>query len=347
MSAERGDLPDAVMRGESGAFARLAEPYRAELERFAVRMAGGDASLAEEVMQEALLNAYRSIRAGARPENVRPWLYAIVRNCALNMLRGRRTAVPLSEESHGGCQEAATHELERREWMDWLMGAIGALPPRQRDALVAYAFEGRSHREIAGTMGTSVSAVKTLLHRARRTLEAAQPSSPAAVPGAAMTLVRRAGVHARRVVAAKLGAKGAAAVGWQALVAATVATSVALLAHSGAGPLPASAQTPNGGVATARAASQGRHGPSDDRRNQSATRAAAVRREGRRALRECLNGRRLSRGLSRGALRYATGHLSEDAREYTECEQVFRHAQLARLRGRRAPRRRRARRGRA
>ncbi len=347
MSTERGDLLDAVTRGESDAFARLMEPYRAELERFALRTAGGDRGLAEEAMQEALLSAYRSIRGGARPDNVRPWLYTIVRNSALNALRGQRPAVPLQDEGHGGCQDAATREVERREWMDWLMGAIVELPPRQRDALVSYAFEGRSHREIAGAMGTSVSAVKTLLHRARRTLQQAQPSSLALLPGAATTFVRRFGAHARNLAAAKLGAKGAAAVGWQALVAATVATSVALLAHGGAGPLPASALTPNGGAAVARTASHGRRGGPRHSRGPHETHTARVRREGRHALRECVDGKRLSRGLSRDALRYAARHLPEEARQYTDCEQVLRHAQLGRLRGRRSPHRSHARRRRA
>ncbi len=327
---------DAVTHSENDAFARLIEPYCAELERFALRIAGGDRGLAEEAMQEALLNAYRAIRGGTRPENVRPWLYTIVRNSVLNALRGQRPSLPLPDESRGGCHDAATSAVERREWMEWLMGAIVELPPRQRDALVSYAFEGRSHREIAGAMGTSVSAVKTLLHRARRTLQEAQPASLAMLPGAVVTLTRRVGAHARNLAAAKLGAKGAAAVGWQALVAATVATSVALLAHGGAGPLSASALTPSSGAAP-HAASHGRHGGPRHPRKPHETHAVEVRREGRHALRECVSGRRLSRSLSRDALRYAARHLPEEAREYTDCEQVFRHAQLRRLHGYRAP----------
>lgn len=342
MSAERGDPLDALTRGEHDAFALLVEPYRAELERFALRTAGGDRCLAEEAMQEALLNAYRAIRGGARPENVRPWLYTIVRNSVLNALRGQRPSLPLPDESHGGCHDAATSAVERREWMDWLMGAIVELPPRQRDALVSYAFEGRSHREIAGAMGTSVSAVKTLLHRARRTLQEAQPASLGMLPGAVMALTRRAAAHARNLAAAKLGAKGAAAIGWQALVAATVATSVAIFAHGG-GPLPASALTPAGGAAAARTASHGRHGRPRHTHHPHQTDDARVRREGRHALRECLSGRRLSLSLSRAALRYAARHMPEEAREYTDCEQVLRRAQLRHLDGRRTPRRSRAR----
>lgn len=327
MSTEQEDLINAVVRGESDAFAQLAEPYRAELQRFALRIVDGDAGLGEEVLQEAMLSAYRSIREGARPENVRAWLYVITRNCALNALRGRRPMVSLTEDSYGGAHDTAVHEVERREWMEWLMGAIVALPPRQRDALVASAFEGRSQQEIAGSMGTSVPAVKTLLHRARRTLQAAQPSSLVAVPVAAITRVRGAGAHARNLFAAKLGTKGIVAAGLQVLVAATVATGVAIVAHGAAGPVPASALTPRGGLA-ARTSAQ--HAGHRDRRGRHETRAAKVRREGRRALRECARGRLLSRGLSHAALRYAARHMPEEMREYTECEGALWRAQLRR-----------------
>jgi predicted GNAT family N-acyltransferase len=57
-----------------------------------------------------------------------------------------------------------------------------------------------------------------------------------------------------------------------------------------------------------------------------------VRREGRRALHECLRGRGPGRGLSREALRYAVGHMSEDARGYTECERVLQRAEFRRRR---------------
>lgn len=332
-NTERDDPFAGVARGESDAFARLAEPHRAELQRFALRMTGGDTSLGEEVMQEALLNAYRALRAGARPENMRAWLYTLVRNCALNARRGWCPVAALPDEGRGGCHDAATRAVEQREWMDWLMGAIVALPVRQRDALLASAFEGRSQQEIAGSMGTSVPAVKTLLHRARRTLQAGQPSSLATLSGAATAFARRVRGHAHRALAAKLGTKGAAAAGWQVLVAATVAASVVLVAHGGADPVLASTLKPSARVAATPAAPRGRHGRRDHSRAPRKTHAAKVRYEARHALRECTNGRRLSRGLSRAALRYAARHMPEELREYSDCEQMLRHAQLRRLIG--------------
>jgi RNA polymerase sigma-70 factor (ECF subfamily) len=334
MTTERDDLLTRVARGDSGAFAQLTDPHRAELGRFAARTLGGDAGLAEEVVQESLLKAYRSIREGARPDNVRAWLYAIVRNGALNARRDRRIELPLSDSDlQAGGHDEASREVELREWMDWLMGAIGALPSRQRDVLVAHAFEGRNHEEIAGSMGTSVPAVKTLLHRARRRLQADRPFSPAMLPAAILTLAGRVRSHARGILAAKLGTKGAVATGWQVLVVATIATGVAIVAHGGAGPAPASALTPSGGVAAPAGAHRGHHGAKAHGKHHE-TPAARVRSEGHRAIHECIRGKRLSPDLSSEALRFATRHLTQAAREYTECEQVFRNAQLRRSRPR-------------
>ena len=325
------DLFTAIASGESGAFALLMDPWRAELERYALRMAKGNLGLAEEVMQEAQLKAYRSIHAGARPESTRAWLYTIVRNCALNAVRDARDGEPLPEDCQGSpCPDPAARAAELHEWMDWLMGAIVALPSRQRDALVASAFEGRSQQEIAGSMGTTVPAVKTLLHRARRTLEAAQPSSLATVPASLLVLARRAGTHARGLLAAKVGTKGMAAAGWQVLVAATVATSVAIVAHGGAGPVLASTLKPSGGVQAPMPNKQRptRLGTTGHRNHEPPP--ATIRREARHAVRACTTGHALPRRLSRGALRYAARHLSEDEREYTECERTFLHAEFGR-----------------
>ncbi len=237
MTPEQQRLLDILQDGEPAAFARLLEPYRAELER-AVRRMLRDRCAAEEVMQEALLKAFRSLRGGTRPGNLRAWLHTVVRNCAVNALRTERVQLPLDE--HECCEPSATTAavVEQQEWMDWLMGAIVALPPRQRDALVAQAFEGRSHLEIATSLGTSVPAVKTLLHRARRTLTAAQPSALAASLPAVLIRPWRGLARLKGWLTLDAGAKGMAS-SWQVLAAITVASGVIVATHSVTAPAPA------------------------------------------------------------------------------------------------------------
>jgi RNA polymerase sigma factor (sigma-70 family) len=133
--------------------------------------------LAEDVLQDAMLNAYRAIAAGAMPENLEAWLFTLVRNCVVNTRRATRATVPLEDHHELAVEHSTSALLEQHEWMDWLTGAIGGLPVRQREALLGHVFEGRSHAEIATRQGTTVAAVKTLIHRARRGL-AGSVSSP-------------------------------------------------------------------------------------------------------------------------------------------------------------------------
>lgn len=310
----RGVTPDdlSITRAAAGdgqAFAELAAPHRAELLRFAGRMLGGDGQAGEEVVQEAMLNAYRALEQGSRPESVRPWLFAIVRNCALNARRRSQPTYALTDEDGHLVQRTPNDAAEQGEWIDWLMGAIADLPSRQREALVGRELEGRSHAELAVSLGTSVLAVKTLLHRARGRLRSLRAESMLSVP---------------LLVKGRLaGAKAGAGVIGQALFAASVTSLIVLTVHVG-------------GVGSVRAATlpaAGARASVSPRRPRSVGRArrqpprAQVEHEGRRAIKRCDHGLSV-KGVSPAGLTYAIGHLSTDELEYTECEQVLRGAAL-------------------
>ncbi len=213
------DLTKRVAAGDGEAFAELVTPHRAELLRYAIRMVGGDGQAGEEVVQESMLNAYRALEQGAHPESLRPWLFAIVRNCALNTRRRSQPTYALADEDGHEVQRTPNDAAEQGEWIDWLMGAIADLPSRQRQALIGRELEGRSHAELAASLGTSVLAVKTLLHRARGRLRRLRAESMLSVPLLAKD--RAAGLKAG------LGVLG------QALAAAAVTTLLVLAVHDG------------------------------------------------------------------------------------------------------------------
>ncbi len=256
-----------------------------------------------------MLCAYRALREGSRPDCVRPWLFVIVRNCALNARRRSKPTYALTDQHGSSAQRMPSEVAEQGEWIDWLMTAIAELPSRQRQALVGREFEGRSHAELAASLGTSALAVKTLLHRARGTLRRLRPESMLSAP---------------LFVKGRLaGAKAGAALLGQTLFVASVTSVVVLAVHTGgvgsvrAAGLPAGQarasvsvhRPPSGGSARSR---QARHN---------------LEREGRHAIARCDRGLGL-RGISARGLRYAAGHLSADEHEYTECERVLRRAAL-------------------
>ncbi|MDQ3719905.1 MAG: sigma-70 family RNA polymerase sigma factor, partial [Actinomycetota bacterium] len=110
------------------------------------------------------------MRADERPLDLRPWLYTIAHNAALNALRDRTVDDTLEHEIDG--VERPEQDFERREGLHDVVAPVGALPGRQRDALVLRELEGRSCDEIALKPGVSDGAVRQLLNRARNTLRA-------------------------------------------------------------------------------------------------------------------------------------------------------------------------------
>ena len=321
-----GQGPDEEMFGE------LVRLHRSELTRFARRQLGEHAGLAEDVVQEAFLSAHRAVVAGTCPEHPRAWLFTIVRNAAVNAARAARPTTAIDDERHGTAAQSVPAAVEQSEWIDWLMGAVGELPERQREALVGHAFEGRSYRELAVRQQTTVSAVKSLIGRARRSL-AADSSLPAVGLGAPLTFAARAwkGLLARSPLASKAGgAKGLIGGLAQVALAATVTTGVLMAVHSdgpsavfastGPGPLTGADKQPNRSQAPA----------AQHRSEGKRARERRLHREGRHAVRDCLHGKGVHGHYRPAALRYAARHLPTVVREYTECERQLQVAALRR-----------------
>jgi RNA polymerase sigma factor (sigma-70 family) len=307
--------------GERDAFRALVDAHSPELLRYARRQLGGRAELAEDVLQDAFLNAYRHLAAGTRPRNTRAWLYAIVHNAAINTARAPQPPVSL-EAYHSVAGESTPPEaIEQREWLEWLMGAIGALPARQRDALVGHALEGRSYRELASREQTTVSAIKTLIHRARRGLAEGSPLHALAAPF--LLVARRlTGFTAHRALAGKLSANGITGMFVAALGTATL-TSGLLLSGQAGHSIAIAASHRQAGIAHAGA----HHRRGGGGARMSPTKRSPVARlhhEARRATAECASGRHLDRRLRVAALQYAASHLPTMLTEYTDCEQVLR-----------------------
>ncbi|HET7417187.1 MAG TPA: RNA polymerase sigma factor [Solirubrobacterales bacterium] len=159
-------LVDLVRDGYDGAFEEIVRRYRRQLDRFAAAIVGGRS---EDVTQDAFSKALLALRGSETEIELRPWLYRIVRNTALNDLRDRAPAAEeLSEALPGGRSAAA--EAEGREELRDLMGRLQALPEPQRAALVMRELEGLSHEEIAAALGVSGGAARQAIFRARATL---------------------------------------------------------------------------------------------------------------------------------------------------------------------------------
>jgi RNA polymerase sigma factor (sigma-70 family) len=159
-------LVDLVRDGYDAAFEEIVRRYRKQLDRFAAAIVGGRS---EDVTQDAFSKALLALRGSEAEIELRPWLYRIVRNTALNDLRDHAPAAEEIPETLPGSRSTAA-EAETREEMRDLMTRLQALPEPQRAALVMRELEGLSHEEIAAALGVSGGAARQVIYRARAAL---------------------------------------------------------------------------------------------------------------------------------------------------------------------------------
>jgi RNA polymerase sigma factor (sigma-70 family) len=149
------------------AFEQLYRRYVKDVYRYTLALLQNPAD-AEDVTQTTFLNAWRAYRSGVQPIKPHNWLIKIAHNAART-----RYAISARRPQEVAFDERA-HELpvppEGASELQGVLQALAKLPFNQRSALVMRELEGRSYSEIAETLEVSVSAVETLIFRARRSL---------------------------------------------------------------------------------------------------------------------------------------------------------------------------------
>ncbi len=211
-------LVELVRAGSDRAFETIVVRYRRALLRYCSNIVPGDR--AEDAVQQTFLRAYDALRASDGEMQLRPWLYRIAHNQSLNALRDRSLGHEELDESIDGVRRP-DQALEGKERLRDVLGAVSALPVRQRDAIVLRELEGRSYDEIASEMGVTGGAVRQLLNRARGTLRA---GVTAVTPFALLTRMPAAS-EGTEILSGTVAAKAAATVLVTGAVVGGVATS--------------------------------------------------------------------------------------------------------------------------
>jgi RNA polymerase sigma-70 factor (ECF subfamily) len=172
-------LVELVRAGDDRAFDAIHDRYRARLVAYARQVLGGAHHDAEEVVQDAFVRALSALRADERDMALRAWLYAIVRNRALDVLRRPTRTTDLTPHIAVLSDASADpHErMVRREELHALVGDLKELPSRQRTALVMHELGGSSHESIARTLSVSAGGSKALVSRARAGLAKARAAA--------------------------------------------------------------------------------------------------------------------------------------------------------------------------
>jgi len=172
---EEANLIALAQHGDAEAFCVLAARHRRSLYILALKYSGNHHD-AEDLLQDAMLNAYRAIHQFRGMSSFRTWLSRIMVNSFLNQ---KRKADPLAPSKRQDAMEddfepAAAFKNPQRNSertihnglvIQQILGLLGSVPERQRLMFLMKHQEGMTCEEIADTMGTSVGTVKKTLFR--------------------------------------------------------------------------------------------------------------------------------------------------------------------------------------
>jgi RNA polymerase sigma-70 factor (ECF subfamily) len=173
-------LVERVKAGSSEAFEELVRRYEHKIYSITYRMLGNPED-AREAQQEAFLRAYRFLPKFQFKSSFYTWLYRIATNVSLTKLRRRKEPPtvsldePIGEDGSGGLEiPDDTHspltDFKRRRLKDAIQRAVDELPPDYKPVVVLRDMEGLPNEEVSESLGISVPAVKSRLHRGRMML---------------------------------------------------------------------------------------------------------------------------------------------------------------------------------
>ena len=159
--------PEIPVLARDQAFENLYRRYVKDVYHYALALLRNPAD-AEDVTQTTFMNAYRAFKRGEEIRKPQNWLIKIAHNVARSRYaRASRRVKEVPLEDH--VEQLSVPEADRPD-IEGVLRALGRLPFNQRAALVMRELDGRTYAEISDTLGVSVSAVETLIFRARKSL---------------------------------------------------------------------------------------------------------------------------------------------------------------------------------
>jgi len=174
------ELVRRAQRGNTAAFEELVRRYESRVYNITYRLLGNEDDAAE-ALQDTFIRAYRSISRFKFKSSFYTWLYRIATNVSLTKLRRRKTqdTISLDEpirntddlqfdipDAHATPEQA----FEQKRLREKLQKAIDRLPAEYRTVVVMRDLQGLSNEEVSKTLGLSIPAVKSRLHRGRMAL---------------------------------------------------------------------------------------------------------------------------------------------------------------------------------
>lgn len=194
------ELIDAARRGEQDGFEQLVERYQHRL-LISIRNDVGCPVLAEDIVQEAFVRAFRFLDSFKYNSNFYTWLYRIALNSRRSYVRHRGRTVSLDavgetpSQTWSEPQDTPSNSIERTEEQQQVRDALFRLEEHHRRILMLREFEGLDYQTIAEVMHLKKGTVRSRLARARARLRQELSEYLSAKPVSANSLTPYQGVH--------------------------------------------------------------------------------------------------------------------------------------------------------
>ena len=170
-------LLQGVADGRQQASRDLVDRHLRGLHAFAARLLG-DAAEAEDVCQDTFVKLWQQApRWVPGPAKISTWLYQVALNACRDRQR-RQSPVDADFDAMPSHEPGPERQQEGHARQQRLQALLAELPPRQREALLLFHYEGHSQAETAAILELSVDALESLLARARRSLRQRLENEP-------------------------------------------------------------------------------------------------------------------------------------------------------------------------
>lgn len=171
---------EALKSGDESAFRQLVDAYSKDIYNLCLNIVT-QAEDAEDLAQEAFIQAFHSISTFREGAQVKTWLYRIAINKCYDHLKWKKCKKrfgplqPLYNREEEPIEIPSDFQhpgvvIENKETAKVLFAALESLPDTQQTAFVLYEMQGMEYKQIAETMELSVASVESLLFRARANL---------------------------------------------------------------------------------------------------------------------------------------------------------------------------------
>ncbi len=170
------ELIDKAVKGDKKAFCKLIDMHRAKLRSFAVNITGGDQATADDILQEALIKAYRALPRYDNKGSFTTWLWRIIKNEFINYLRVPSNKVESAsvdsndKENLFRSEEDCESCMLEDEIKNSVRELISHLPEKLKAAVILVDLEEMCYEDAADILEISLTALKSRVFKGRKKL---------------------------------------------------------------------------------------------------------------------------------------------------------------------------------